>query len=277
MEKLTEIVQWAEKDNQNRLEIFDPITEGVIEKCVTAEWATEKFGSLEGYFTHLLQKGINKIAVQPMRKRGNTQVRQGLLKTFALSEKARDVERGGAAQAPATQQPQQTAPTPQQMPAMNGAMQGLGYAEISKIATYDDIKRDRDDLREELKSEKADNKRLERENLKYELGIEGKPGALDRLLETISEKPEILGMVTEAIMKKKAGSMEGQPALNAPETSALKADIISVLTNPSVTDEVAQAAYQVIFHALNGNKKFMADYNKLMQQHSSKQNENGTS
>lgn len=273
MKNLTDFIEWLQSNDKHRFEIYDAVSESRIdkEKCLSNKSIVEAYGSIENYFMDLVNRGIQKIAIQRTRKHGNTEVRlQELPKKFEIGQKSTNVEqveRGGGIPNNGAAVPQPHFPAPQPAMGMMGAM-GLNGLQImdmnTKASKYDEVKAEKEKLERKCEILEKENKDLERANLRHELGVEGKPGTGDKIIEALTKvlEPGTLSIVMEKIMAAKQGG--GQPALNAPETSRIKAEVIKALYDPSITDEMVQAAYRVIYETMSGNQAFVNQFNQLL-------------
>jgi|GEM_PF-5382286 len=95
-----------------------------------------------------------------------------------------------------------------------------------------------------IKTLEQENKALDRTVLKYELGVEGQPGALDKILEQFAKNPELIGQM---IMGIKGGGVNPSPAgLSQPITnSEQKNAFIAMITTDAFTEDVCNYAYHV--------------------------------
>lgn len=266
MSNINEDINWLKASPNRRFEVFDVQTEKPVYKSISASEILAKFETFDAFLEDLKAKGHDKIAVQKCRKHGNAQVRVGLLKKYSLEENGQGtndqlVARGAQAHA---------APS-QSTTGLLGSM-GLGMADIMEMHTasknYNNEKDRADRLQLKLDHYEVENKRLDRELLKFELGVEGKPGAIEKLLNTISENPEMITTAIEALSKAKIPA----PGLNAPEgenanVSKIKAALMQVVQQNEVTDQMALSAYHLISQAAKGNAEFVNAFNELIKKH----------
>ena len=281
-QNLAELIEWLGRNKLHHIEVYNIDTEKVIDNCLSYQDLIDKYGSPTGYFEALANKGIQNVQLVTKIKNGTSWRDRSCGKNFAISKK--NVAASGAQAAPGATPQQQN--TGLGSPASYG---GLGMPEImamrSQADRYEDLKlelqkRDQEkaEFLQKIATLEAENKTLERENLKHELGKESKPSAVDKLVEGFANNPEALG----ALISSFKGS--GQPALNAPQTpqnlSDAKTMVIDHLTSPHLNDNHAMAAYHILDQALAGNEAFTGAYIKLLQEHKiipngSERNSNG--
>ncbi|PZW41617.1 hypothetical protein LX95_01298 [Mesonia algae] len=263
--KLIEIITWLKKSPKHGLEIVNLATASIITKNLTAT-DLEAFSKWEDYFLQLAQKGVKKIQVQRTRKQGASNIREDIVpKQFEIGTTPESVvESGGQSDnGPATLPHQNTyAPTHQPTPAMgNPQMQGLTGEQFVKAYNHDNLKNEVIELKRKNETLESENKRLDRENMKYALGIEGKPGALEKLMENLT--PETIAMVAQAIASAKAGGGAGQqPALNAPDLGRYKSELISLISSDKVSEGQAQSLIGILYKS--SDKEFIQQLNNLL-------------
>lgn len=281
-----DILNHLQEKATHRIRVFDPrYNKSCIVRKLDLETANSKYGGLDGFFLDLLDKGHKTIVVELMKKHGNTQISVALPGTLELSEKTKD-EVGGSGVKPSNGSAtnQQQTPTNESnvnndaFNNPNNSMQnqhshmfqgmgvpGLGMAELVKASNYDEVKANYQKLEKKCEILEAENKRLEKDNLKYELGIEGKPGALETLLEKLDT--ETMVMIAKAVSgakEKFIPSESAAPALNAPNLSEVKKGVINAIASGETTDNTVQLAYQVIHYAKD--EQFKQDFITLAQQ-----------
>ena len=277
-----DILNHLQEKATHRIRVFDPrYNKSCIVRKLDLETANAKYGGLDGFFLDLLDKGHKTIVVELMKKHGNTQISVALPGTLELSEKNKD-EVGGSGVKPSNgSATHQQTPTNEsnvnnaafnnpnnsmqnQYPQMFQGMSvpGLGMAELVKANRFDEEKAEKEKLRDKCEKLEAENKRLEKENLKYELGIEGKPGALETLLEKLDT--ETMVMIAKAVSGAKEKFIPSEtPALNAPNLSEVKKGVINAIASSETTDNTVQLAYQVIHYAKDD--QFKQDFITLAQ------------
>lgn len=251
-------IDWLKKKPSHRLEVYDAVTEHPIDKSLSATEILSNFDNIEDYFSELEKNGHQKIAVQKARKHGNSQVRIGLMNKYMLGVESQSVAASGShAQAsPAVQQTNQA------------GLMGMSMPQIMTLNTkaekYDEEKSRAERLQNKYDALEKENKDLERKNLRYELGVEAKPGALEKLLDTISENPELIQTAIQSLAAKK------NQGLNAPtkdELSQLKTSLVQVISQKEVTDDIALAAYHLINQSISGNTEFIEAFKQILQNH----------
>ncbi len=263
--KLIEIITWLKKSPKHGLEIVNLATASIITKNLTAT-DLEAFSKWEDYFIQLAQKGVKKIQVQRTRKQGASNIREDLVpKQFEIGTTPESVvESGGQSDnGPATLPHQNTYQQNQiPTPAMgNPMMQGLTGDQLVKAYNHDSLKFEVEKLTRKNESLEAENKKLDRENMRYALNLEGKPGALEKLMENLN--PETIAMVAQAIASAKAGGGAGQqPALNAPDLGRYKSELISLISSDKVSEGQAQSLIGILYKS--SDKEFIQQLNNLL-------------
>lgn len=268
MKTLEEILNWLSISPLNMIEIWNVATEKAIVKRLTAA----QMGDAETYFKDLESRGIHKIALQRSRKQGSSQVRVGIMHKFEIGKNPTNqlVDGGNKAQAPATQP---SIPTPPPVPSYVGSsglgVPGMGFADVmnmnTKASKYDEKKNEAERLQTKLDAAELENKRLWQENLEFKIGLDSKPGTVDKLLEALSNNPELITTAVQALAKQKA-----VPALNAPEgegLSQIKTALIQVISRDDVSDDVALGAYHLISQSAQGNQSFIAAFREILKDH----------
>lgn len=264
--KLIEIITWLKKSPKHGLEIVNLATASIITKNLTAT-DLEAFSKWEDYFLQLAQKGVKKIQVQRTRKQGASNIREDIVpKQFEIGTTPESVvESGGQSDnGPATLPHQNTyqqnqIPTPA-MAAPQQQMPGLMGDQYYKVYRHDELKNEVADLKRKNETLESENKRLDRENMKYVLGVEGKPGALEKLMENLT--PETIAMVAQAIASAKTGVAGQQPALNAPDLGRYKSELISLISSDKVSEAQAQSLIGILYKS--SDKEFIQQLNNLL-------------
>lgn len=284
-----DILNHLQEKATHRIRVFDPrYNKSCIVRKLDLETANAKYGGLEGFFLDLLDKGYKTIVVELMKKHGNTQISVSLPGTLELSEETKN-EVGGSGVKPSNGSAthQQQTPTNENnahnvayknpsFPMQNQNNQmfqgmgvpGLGMAELVKATNYDELKAKHLKLERKYENLEIENKRLDKEVLKYELGKEGKPSAFDILVEKFD--PETLLMIVKGLASGdvKAVPSEG-PALNAPNLSEVKKRVIEEIASSKTTDHTVQLAYQVIHYS--SDEEFIKNFITLAQKAGEKQ------
>lgn len=274
MEKpqLNELLEWLRNNDRNRFEIYDLDKGTSLHKCASYQDLTSGGNNPDVYFTRLVDKGVKTVQLQKKRKNGSTYIREGCGLNFALTTEGNNsVAASGRVESPAaTQQPLQHSPF---TPGLMGAGSvGLGWPEImamrSQSDRFDETKNENRELKTKVERLEAENKRLETECLTQRLGAEGKPSAIDKLVEGLAANPAAISTIIQSF---KVGPTGAVPGLNAapsgPALSNIKSQVVDTISRDQVTDELVEAAYYVITEAFNGNQDFLTAYNNLLIKH----------
>ncbi len=226
MSQLAEHIQLLQKDPFHALSFFDLDSHKYVGTNVTGDMAIKKAGSVENYIKSLIDKGIKDVEIYPRRKNGSAFKAATKFQPFKVKFNS-----NGEAQEP-TPEPmtlpaQSQAPTTTAQPAQSFGLQGmpgLGFAEITKLGNYDDLKAEKEKLQRENEQLRKENRDQDRQIMRYELGIEGKPGGLEAILTKIAESPELIEAFSGFIPK---GS--SVPALNGVQLSETKQKFVQSL------------------------------------------------
>jgi len=265
--ELKSLIEWLAKDPLNRFEIYDVDKNKIIQKCITYQDLTKDSPDPVEYFVKLAESGIKTVQIAQKRKNGSSFVREGCGLNFAISTNKNVVASGSQALPAATQQ-QSLNNSIGLMGAGNSF--GLGLPQIMEMRsqadryqelkeTFVEIKKLNDELVKE-------NRKLENENLRHQLGVDSKPSAIDKLVEGIANNPSALPQIIASF---KGGTT---PGLNAPEPqkqlSDTKSTVVDLISNNAqVKDDHVAASYYVIVEGLKGNEKFLKDYSELLTKH----------
>jgi hypothetical protein len=85
MEIIQKIKNHLNENARHFIEVYNVVTEQAIDKMLFLDEIKEKYESIDGYFTHLLKKGIDKLQVQMRYKAGNAGRKMGLAMPLNLS------------------------------------------------------------------------------------------------------------------------------------------------------------------------------------------------
>ncbi|SFU77159.1 hypothetical protein SAMN05216480_12324 [Pustulibacterium marinum] len=228
MSQLEEHIQLLKEDKYHAVTIFDLESHKYVGTNVTGDMAVKKAGSVENYIKSLIDKGIANVEIFPRRKNGSVFKKSTKFQPFKVKFNS-----NGEAQEPTpepmTNPTQSQAPTNPAQPAQNLGLQGmpgLGFAEITKLGNYDDLKAEKERLQRENERLQKENRDQDRQIMRYELGIEGKPGGLEAILTKIADSPELIEAFSGLIPK---GS--SVPALNGVQLSDVKQKFVQSLAN----------------------------------------------
>lgn len=269
-ENLNDLINWLSSNPIHRFEIYDYNRKKMLKKCVSYAELLSEYSPVTKYFEELADNGVKSVQITQKKKNGSSYVRESCGLNFALSTNDNVAASGGQATMPVA--------TPQRQPTNNiglmghGNSLGLGAPEILKMHSQADRYADVKTLAEKLENHNADliaeNKRLERENMRLENEMEkqDKPTAVDKFLNAFAQNPE--GFISGIASIKNGGTT---PGLNAPEPqkqlSDTKSTVVDMIGNPQVQDDHVAASYYVLMEAVKGNEKFMDEYSKLLSKH----------
>lgn len=265
--ELNELIEWLQKSDRNRFEVYNVDNNSTLEKCVSYSDLSKNGATVEDYFTKLVGKGIKTVQINTKQKHGSTFIRDGCSHNYGIGKSNDNVAASGS-------QANKPGATLQQSNGLGSpASFGLGAPEILTMSTqasrYNDAAED--NRRLTLMNDRLieENKVLTNDNITHKLTNQftndHKPSSLDKLIDGLATNP---AAITQIIGAFKPGSV---PGLNAPVGSKLSdskntmVDLIS--NNAQVTDRHAEMAYYVIAQSLTGNEAFINDYLKILQEH----------
>lgn len=271
--QLNELFDWLKRNPVNHFEIYDVDKDQVIEKCAGYVDLTKSGATLEQYFTQLIDKGVRTVQIQKKRKNGSTYIREGCGLNYGLTTDAQNnVAASGSPVYPgATQQHYPPVYPSPSFGLGSPAMGGLGFPEIMSMRSqsdrFEETKRENKDLKDKVERLEAENKTLERDNLKLQLGVDNKPSAVDKLVESLAANPAALATVIQSF--KGSPSVPGLNAPQGPVLSDTKSTMVDLITNnQQITDDHVTAAYYVLVEALKNNQAFLQEYYQLLINHS---------
>ncbi len=271
--ELNELFRWLQQDSYNRFEIYDVNAEKLIVSCASYDDLTKKGAiTLESYFADLVNKGIGAVQVTKKRKNGSSFTRASCGFNYGLSTGStnNNVAASGMPESPAA--------TPQQIQhnglagAAPATPYGLSMPEVydmrSKSDRYDDTKEENRDLKAELKLIRIERDNLKEENLGYKFGADSKPSGVDKLFEGFAQNPAALAGLLQAFKGNGASPGLNSPQAAQPQLTDLKSTVVDVIAkNEKLTDQHVHLAYFVLQEAVNGNDKFLTDYNQILLNH----------
>lgn len=275
--QLYEQFEWLKSTPGNRFEIYDVTKNKIIEKCASYLDLTKNGNTLEGYFTDLVEKGIDTVQIVRKKKNGSTYVRDGGCGiNYNLSTEAKpNVAASGSQDFPGA-----TPQLPLSPEGLMGAASslGLGFPDLmsmnSRAEKYDESRTLVDKLTDKVDELQKDNNRLDKENIqlnndlkrekeKREEALQKEPSKMDKFLDKLFENPEAIPHIAAAVTGKPAAN----PGLNAPQhkqVSETKSTVIDTIANPQITDKDVEASYYVLVQAASKNEKFMQKYYQLL-------------
>lgn len=275
--ELNDLISWLHNGEANRFEIYDVDRGRSLEKCASFSDLSKKFKNPEGYFKNLADDGVRTIQIAQKRKNGSSYVREDCAWNYGLSTNGNAISNVAA-----SGQSGYPAATPQQYKEPSNGLgspaMGLSGPEIRMMQSQSDRYGDKEKentallleivgLKSEIKTLVSDCRKYEKENDRFQYGAENKPTAVDKLFEGIAANPAVLSQIIQSIRQPAA-----LPGLNSPQSqttpqlSDTKSTVVDlVANNPQLTDEHVTAAYYVLVEALKGNKAFLQDYFKILE------------
>lgn len=242
MSKLKDIYDFLIKKPTNTMEVWDMLKD---KKIHDKKYRPKNINSFESFKQEIkeIAQTHGKIGLQRFIKNGNASVRSGAMIPVITSNTDADLEGAASNPAPRSHQNNYTGmqgPSyqPQQQP------QGLGIVEMGKLQNYDEVKHERDTLRQKLEALNKENQKLELENKMYELKTQSS-SKFDKLFENPEALQAIVGALGQGIgqfMNKQGNTANtnANAGLNAPKLSKLKQMLIADLVKLDPSDTVVQ-------------------------------------
>lgn len=267
MEKLKETFEFLRKSTNNTIEVWD------LEKEVKVKDSgfrpdTSSYDAFRAEIKQLVNT-YGKIGLQRLQKNGSSKLRNYPMQHVSF-KKNTDVDPGGAGSNPLPFQHQNT----NGMNGMfgNAGAQGLGFAEMGKLANFDEVKADRNKYQAECDKLKDKNRELETEILKLTFGKESKPGTVEKLLDNPEVLTQLATVLGQAISKggSAAQQLPQSASMNAPQLSQIKQKFISDLVQMDPDDNIVMRLVYLLKCYLEGNKEVINEFEKLYKNATSK-------
>jgi hypothetical protein len=251
MSKLKNTYDFLKKNSSHTLEIWD-IDKDDKFRDRHSRPALESFEAFTKEIKSYVQER-GAIGLQRMVPNGGGHARYGAQIQIG-SKNNTDADRGEARRNPLPDQHQNTK-------GMN-APNGLNYADMGKLFSYDEIKQKGEKYEKLCETLKEEKHKLEREIDRLTLGKEAKPSAIDKLLENPEVLTGILSTVAQSMQKGGAPAQPNQ-GLNAPNLSPLKQKFIHDLVQVDPEDSVVQRLAFLLVNYDQGNGEFINKFEKL--------------
>jgi hypothetical protein len=274
MSELQDYENFIKGDDKNSLLIQDEKTGKRIAKKFTAD-DLKAYGSFKSYLSELYDNGHKKLVITKRYKSGNTdrQVAGTVAQILTLNKNTNNADlnnqgsnpannfAGGATQ---TSQPMQNPypPSQTQPPGMNAAEAAKLYADSERKKDFENwYKEAKEEAKEFQKKYEA--LKEKHDDLKFELRKMEKPGAIEKIVNIVSERPEILAGVLESLPKNVTQNQ-------LPEGMTGKADqgaqqLAMAISNLSESDQtnIAKAIDQYQFN----NETFITEFEQIIASH----------
>lgn len=281
MEYIQKIKNHLNDNARNYIEVFNVETEKAIAKMLFLDKIKEQYGSVDGYFTHLLKQGIDKLQVQMRYKMGAAGKRVGLAMPLNLSPE------GAAPEKIHQSTPGLANPDHQNFSAMQSANDIS--TELLYKSRISDLEEKIIDLKKQLEEERTDKREINRKL----------QGAYDEIRElkvaqATAEKEKDLALREAEVSRKSFFETEfakttGQGligmfnpgATNAPQEqsqlhgaqlSRTKQNLIHWVSGDGISDEGCEILYQVATQMHLHNDEFTPKLLELIKEYQSKTN-----
>lgn len=263
--QLSELIEWVKKNDKHRLEIYDEGRNKPIQKCASYDDITRNGISADDYFVGLINTGVKTVQLVKKRKNGSTYTRESCAYNYVLTVNNDNVAASGRVDSPPAT-PQQTQNPYPVHPGLGNPAFGLGFPEIMQLRSnsdrFDETKNENRELKSKVERLESENKRLETECLTQKLGSEGKPSALDKLVEGLASNPSAIPQIIQSF--KSTASGVGLNAAQGARLSAVKSKAVDTISNDHVQDDHVAASYYVLVEAVKENHDFLRDYYELL-------------
>lgn len=273
METIRDLIDWLNERDIYRIDVFDPKKDKELYKRISAKKIEEDLGGVDQFLADLAAK-TDSISVLRTRKYGGSYHRVGAPVMFRFNNNSSNVGGGesGNPVAPAPTKTQSEIPmsnTTQGLAGFAGLnAPGLGaYIEATnKAALLGEITRQKEKFETRSEFLEKENQRLKDEINDLKRDSDNQPDALTNLLTKVVETGQA-AEIMQVFMTKNAKPASGMEALNAPELSATKRELINYIQNPQVTDRLAQEAFRIIIYGMEGKQAFIDEYQELIKKH----------
>lgn len=274
MSELQDYEKYIKSDFKNSLLIQDEKTGKRLAKKFTAN-NLESYGSFKNYLKHLYDNGYTKLVITKRYKSGNTdrQAAGTVAQILTLNKNTNNADLNNSSSSPANKFAGNAAQTTQPMqnpyPSQQQQPPSMNAAEAAKLYADSERKKDFENWYQEAKKEakewqkKFDDLKEKHDDLRFEVRQMEKPGAIEKIVNIISEKPEILAGVIEALPKNVAQNQ-------LPEGMTGKADqgaqqLAAAISNLSESDQtnIAKAIDQYQFN----NEAFINEFEQIIATH----------
>ena len=273
--QIQSIFNWLREKPGNIIEIHNAALGTCIDKMFTAEKA-EPHGSIEKYFEFLYTNGVRDINIVQKEKNGTSIKNKKAPYSYTLMREDTTPQNLFTS-------PEATQPMPVVTPGLMGAAESVGLSQAQVFSMHTaaerlpEVKADLQTYKNKCEALEGQVKTLERENLKYELGIAGREGGLEKILTSISD-PETLKTLT-AIFGAAVGNAKAQkqqPGLAQPNNlteSSLKNSLIKIIASDMITEDQAMYIYHVADRLRKGDADFALSLKSLLEPQKTATNE----
>lgn len=278
------------KRSGNALKLIDHETNEVLDDQLTSEkLMRDHSNDLKQALRHHIpdDQTSRSVVVQKRKQKNGHFINVGdKVKLDINIKRAEPVRSGGGWPASAgpsavnTQPMQQYQPQPQPQPQPQQGMNGNTAQLLADSERYKDYKRwyeeaakDLKEKKEELEKvkdswkEKYDKLKEDFNDYKFDQRMEDKPGTIEKLVDTITQKPELLAGIMQALPQnvKQNQLGQGQGMQGANELDPQSKEIASAINNLSDSD--TEKIVQVVNHYFLGTENFIPDFEKVLEQH----------
>lgn len=231
------IVKNLKEDPYYAISITDDSTMNKIISTKTGSVLVKENGSVENYFENLKNSGVSSFTVQEYRKNG-----KGWKNTGNIVRNLTFQDKNSANPA----QVQTSAPVSNPLNGgANSQMVGLGFYEAANLMANSNDKARLEEENKYLKIQNEDYKKLidelKEDKLKNQYDATGKATQNEMILGLVQNLPAILSGF------KSSASLNAPASVNEPQqnVSPVKTEMISFLSQPTVSDALVQVIYEV--------------------------------
>jgi len=280
------------QDERHSLLVKDANNATTIDRDFNKQKLNNEYsGDFKNYLISLKDRGINKVQITSRKKRGNTkiQVPNTLVKELTLAKQSQqEAAFNNASSKPADQSAggstqQNQSPMNTQYPQSN--YNGMNGAEISKLMRdselfkdykrwYEDAAKKVENLKDKLENtkehykERYEDLKKEFDDYKFDKKMEDKPGTIDKIVDAIQNKPELLSGIMQALPQStKQNQLQGDALgmAGANQLDATTQQIAQIIGNLNEND-FENVANTVNHYAL-GTENFIPELEELLKKH----------
>lgn len=253
MKQLTTTIAKLKRDPHHAITVVDLDIGRKVVMNASGDYLTKNYNSVEGFFEKLNQDGILNFEVQDRRKNGSS---------FQLESKY-TIQAEENNQTPVLPMKQEKVHNPEviQPNLFAGLMGGLNMMDVShKVGDYPRVLQELAYFKEKNDRLEKDIKKLEIENLRYEL--DGKKSAVSA--ESLKSFAPLLTQMLPMLLGNRGGTPQAGLMAPAGELSVLKNQFIEVI---KLTPEDVVEYLFAVAQGITTNQQFDSELSELMTKH----------